>query len=198
MKWDDAKLDEHRYITRHDLDAVSPDNPVLLAHISGHFGVANSAALKAVGLAKDTPDPQGGVLEHDASGELTGIVKDTALNIFATHIPVTAPGLEARAAKLATEEAAEVGLTTIHDISLTSPSIKGYQDAYDRGWLKVRVQMAPLIQSVADAETLAHQGVHTGFGNDWLKYGAAKLFADGGMGCANHRYLSAWGDWRAG
>src|ERR1017187_9013410 len=63
--WDDAKLAEHRYITRHDLDAVAPDNPVVLTHGSGHLLVANSAALKLAGITRDTPDPQGGVIERD-------------------------------------------------------------------------------------------------------------------------------------
>jgi predicted amidohydrolase YtcJ len=60
--------------------------------------------------------------------------------------------------------------------------MRGYQDAYARGWLKIRVQMSPQIRSIADAEKLAHMGVHTGFGDDHLKFGAAKMFADGGMG----------------
>ena len=60
--------------------------------------------------------------------------------------------------------------------------MRGYQDAYARGWLKIRVQMSPQIGSIADAEKLAHMGVHTGFGDDHLKFGAAKMFADGGMG----------------
>jgi predicted amidohydrolase YtcJ len=55
--WDDAKLAEHRYITRQDLDAVSPNNPVYLEHVTGHLGVANGAALKIAGIAPDTPNP---------------------------------------------------------------------------------------------------------------------------------------------
>src|ERR1700682_1604728 len=74
--WDDAKYTDHRYVTRSDLDRVSGDHPVYLIHVSGHLAVANSVALKLTGLKRDTPDPSGGVIEHDASGELTGIVKD--------------------------------------------------------------------------------------------------------------------------
>ncbi len=60
--------------------------------------------------------------------------------------------------------------------------MRGYQDAHRRGWLKIRVQMSPRIASLADAEKLAQMGVHTGFGDEVLKFGAAKMFADGGMG----------------
>jgi predicted amidohydrolase YtcJ len=180
--WDDSKLAERRYINRQDLDQVSPNNPVYLVHVSGHLGVANSAALKAAGITKDTSDPEGGVVERDHAGEPTGVLKDTAMGLLAGVLPADPPDIEMRAAKLISEKAAEVGLTTVHDIFITSDEMRGYQDAYARGWLKVRVQMSPQIGTIADAEKLAHMGVHTGFGDDHLKFGAAKMFADGGMG----------------
>lgn len=180
--WDDSKLSERRYITRQDLDPVSPHNPVYLAHVSGHLSAANSAALKLAGVNRNTPDPQGGVIEHDQSGEPTGILKDTAMLLVGNLLPADPPDLNERAARLLSEKASEVGLTTIHDIFLSSEDMKGYQDAYQKGWLKIRVQMSPQIGSIADAEKLAHSGVHTGFGDDHLKFGAAKMFADGGMG----------------
>jgi predicted amidohydrolase YtcJ len=180
--WDDSKLAERRYITRQDLDAVSPDHPVYLKHVSGHLSVANSAALKIANITRDTRDPQGGVIEHDASGEPTGILKDTAVGLVTKLLPKEPPDINVRAAQLVSEKAAEVGLTTIHDIFITSDEMRGYQEARRRGWLKIRVQMSPRIASIADAEKLAQMGVHTGFGDDVLKFGAAKMFADGGMG----------------
>lgn len=180
--WDDTKLAEHRYITRHDLDVASAGRPVYLKHVSGHMGVANSAALKLANLTKATQDPQGGVIEHDASGEPTGILKDTAMGLIAGILPGDPSDIDVRAARLVSEKAAEVGLTTIHDIFLGPDEMRGYQEAHRRGWLKVRVQMSPRIGSIADAQKLAEMGVHTGFGDDVLKFGAAKMFADGGMG----------------
>ncbi|MGO9304090.1 MAG: amidohydrolase, partial [Candidatus Korobacteraceae bacterium] len=180
--WDDSKLAEHRYITRQDLDAASAGHPVYLKHVSGHMGVANSAALNLADITKTTQDPQGGVIERDASGEPTGILKDTAMGLIAGVIPGDPPDIDVRAARLVSEKAAEVGLTTIHDIVLGPDEMRGYQEAHRRGWLKVRVQMSPRIGSIADAEKLAQMGVHTGFGDDVLKFGAAKMFADGGMG----------------
>ncbi len=180
--WDDAKLTEHRYITRQDLDAVAPNNPVYLKHISGHLSVANSAALKLANITRASRDPEGGVIERDASGEPTGILKDTAMGLVGTLVPADSPDINVRAAKVVSEKAVEVGLTTIHDIYISSDEMRGYQEAHDRGWLKVRVQMSPRIGSIADAEKLAQMGVHTGFGDDVLKFGAAKMFADGGMG----------------
>lgn len=180
--WDDARLMEHRYITRADLDRLSADHPVYLKHVSGHLGVANSAALKLADITKHTNDPQGGVIERDACGEATGILKDTAMALVAALLPKEPPDINVRAAKLISEKAAEVGLTTIHDIFITPEEMRGYQDARQRGRLQIRVQMSPRIGSIEDAEKLAQMGVHTGFGDDYLKFGAAKMFADGGMG----------------
>ena len=181
VNWDDAKLAEHRYITRHDLDAVAPDNPVLLTHGSGHLLVANTAALKLAGITRDTADPQGGVIERDSSGEPTGIVKDDAMSLFAKFSLTGSPETNEHAAKLVSEEAAKVGLTTIHDIEPLE-MIRGYQDALAKGDLHIRVQFAPIVSSIADAEKLSAIGTHTGFGNEYLKFGAVKMFADGGMG----------------
>ena len=180
--WDDAKLTENRYITRHDLDPVAPNNPVYLEHVSGHLGVTNSAGLALAGITRNTPDPPGGVIERDASGEPTGIVKDNAMLLVDKLLPADPPDLSVRAAKLISERALAVGLTTIHDIYISSEEMRGYQDAYERGWLKLRVQMSPRIGSIEDAQKLAGMGVHTRFGNDHVKLGAAKMFADGGMG----------------
>jgi len=183
--WDDTKLAEHRYMTRQDLDKVSADVPVNLTHVTGHLDVANSVALKLAGITRDTPDPPGGVIEHDANGEPTGVVKDTAMRMVEQHEPADPPDLTGRAARYASEQAVAVGLTSIHDIWGGSvpfaETMRGYQEAYHNGWLKIRVQMAPGVASVAEAERLAASGLYTGFGDDHLKLGAVKMFADGGM-----------------
>jgi len=155
---------------------------VYLTHVSGHLAVANSAALKLATIGKNTPDPQGGVIERDPAGEPTGVLKDTAMGLVETLLPGDPPDINVRAAKLISEKTSEVGLTTIHDIFISSEEMRGYQEAHDRGWLNLRVQMSPRIGNIADAEKLAQMGVHTGFGDDRLKFGAAKMFADGGMG----------------
>src|SRR5664279_2985854 len=118
--WDDSKLAERRYIIRQDLDTASTGHPVYLKHVSGHMGVANSAALKLANITKDTADPQGGVIERDASGEPTGILKDTAMGLIAGILPGDPPDIDVRAAQLVSEKAAEVGLTTC--LLYTSPS----------------------------------------------------------------------------
>ncbi len=179
--WDESKLAEHRYITRKDLDAVSPNNPVWLEHFTGHLGVANSIALKLAHVSRDNAAPSGGVVDKDDLGEPTGVLKDNAQGLVQSVLPPDSPDLALRATRVVTEKALETGLTTIHDICLTAASMRAYQDAHKNGWLKLRVQMAPLVSTIQDAEALANSGVHSGFGDDVLKFGAVKMFADGGM-----------------
>jgi predicted amidohydrolase YtcJ len=118
--WDDAKLEERRYVTKQDVDSVSPENPVYLVHVSGHLSLANSVALKLAGITVGTQDPEGGLIERDAAGEPTGILKDTAMPMVARLLPGDPPDLPGRAAKVVSEQALEVGLTTIHDIWISA------------------------------------------------------------------------------
>lgn len=180
--WDDKKLSEQRYMLRSDLDAASPRNPVYLMHISGHLSVANSEALARAGITRATPDPDGGVIERDRDGEPTGILLDNAMGLVARLLPSDPPDLPKRAAGMVSDVALSVGLTTIHDIWVTPVDMRGYQEALEAGLLKVRVQMVPGVRNVEDARKLVGLGLHTGFGNDRVKLGAVKLFADGGMG----------------
>ena len=179
--WDESKLAEHRYITRKDLDAVAPNNPVWLEHFTGHLGVANTRALELAHLTRNTPAPSGGVIDKDGSGEPTGVLKDNAQSLVQALLPHDPSDLALKAVRLVTQRALEVGLTTIHDICLPADSMRAYQQARREAWLKLRVQMAPLVSSVAEAQALANGGVYTGFGDDFLKLGAVKMFADGGM-----------------
>jgi predicted amidohydrolase YtcJ len=85
--WNESKLAERRYPTAAELDRVAPDNPVWLTNVTGHFGVANSAALKLAGISASTPSPAAGVIEHGADGQPTGILKEAAQDAMGPVIP---------------------------------------------------------------------------------------------------------------
>src|SRR6185503_7280358 len=121
-------------------------------------------------------------IERDANGDATGVVKDTAMPLVSDRLPPEPPDVAAKAAQYVSHAALAVGITTIHDIGLSPDDIRGYQDARNRGWLELRVQMVPLVRNLSDAEQLLKTGVHTGFGDDRLKFGGVKFFTDGGMG----------------
>lgn len=85
--WDEARLAERRYITAADLDKVSPNNPVWLMQTTGHYGVANSYALKLAGVERETPDPPAGTIDRDAGGKPTGVLKESAFALVTRHVP---------------------------------------------------------------------------------------------------------------
>src|SRR5262245_11856636 len=85
--WDEGKLAERRYITAADLDKVAPNNPVWLTHTTGHYGVANSYALKMTEVRKDTKDPPAGTIDRDAQGNPTGVMKESAMGLVNRQVP---------------------------------------------------------------------------------------------------------------
>src|SRR5262249_20626250 len=90
--WDEGKLREQRYVTAADLDAVSPNNPVWLAHTTGHYGVANSVALKLAHVGVSTVDPPAGTIDRDVRGYPTGVLKEESAMDLVTHlIPEVTP-----------------------------------------------------------------------------------------------------------
>ena len=85
--WDEGKLSDHRYIHAADLDQAAPDNPVWLVHTTGHYGVANSYALRLAKISRDTPDPPAGTIDRDPSGAPTGVLKERAMDRVTGLIP---------------------------------------------------------------------------------------------------------------
>ncbi|HEY1424987.1 MAG TPA: amidohydrolase [Candidatus Acidoferrum sp.] len=85
--WDEGKLSERRYITAADLDKVAPNNPVWLVHTTGHYGVANSVALRLAKISRDSKDPQSGTIDRDANGLPTGVLKERAMDLVTALIP---------------------------------------------------------------------------------------------------------------
>lgn len=85
--WDEAKMSERRYPTAAELDRAAPANPVWLYNTTGHFGAANSAALRLAGIGASTPAPAAGIIEHGADGLPDGILKESAMDAVIAVIP---------------------------------------------------------------------------------------------------------------
>jgi len=160
------------------IDQFTQQNPVFVTRYDGHMGLANSLALKLAGITRETPDPPGGLIVRDETGEPTGILKDEAMSLVYKVIPE--PTLEERinAIKLALEEAKKYGLTGIHDIG-TSEDLRAYQELYKRGELTIRVYLR---LPISQWEDLAKLGIEVPFGNEFIRIGSLKAFADGSLG----------------
>jgi predicted amidohydrolase YtcJ len=172
------------------IDAGTPNNPVFVNRYDGHMGLANSLALRLAGITRDTPDPPGGTIVRDAKGEPTGLLKDAATGLLGRAIPDWTEDQELRAVRAALAEARRYGVTGIDDISSTR-DVRAYQTLLARGELSLRVYcITPLPQW----ESVATAGIHANFGNDFIRVGALKGFADGSLGSGTALFFEPYTD----
>ena len=135
--YDEQALAEKRSPNRYDLDQACSDAPVCLMRSCAHIRCVNSMALALAGIDKDTPNPPGGEIERDESGEPTGVLKETAGNLLAPFLPAEQPGQQIDNLLELGELLASQGITAVCDMgNLDSPddSIPIYEEAARRGF----------------------------------------------------------------
>ncbi len=180
MRW----LEENRFPTRWDLDQVAPHTPVYLIDYSGHTCVVNSAYLEDKGINSSTPDPQGGEIVRDESGEPTGILRENACEHLAdpsfmvTWGGTLSPAEMTDMGKNILSQAPKFGLTTITDAIVVGDTIKAYIDLLRSDKLNVRVNMMIWYKLLNHLKSL---GLKSGFGGDMLKIAGVKIVQDGSM-----------------
>jgi hypothetical protein len=161
------------------LDEAVPDHPVIVQHRGGHTAFVNSPALQLARVNDQTPDPAGGRFEHDAEGHLTGFVGDAAMQAFLTLIPNKNTREDYRqGAALISKLFASKGVTSACDADASPDGVQGYQDARDAGELKMRVYCHV---SAASLDHFMDAGIHTGFGDEWVRIGGVKQYVDGSI-----------------
>ena len=189
--WDHEKWPGAPLPTKEMIDAATPDNPVFVNRLDGHMALANSLALKLAGVTKETKDPPGGVIVHDPkTGEPTGVLKDGAESLVDRVVPDKTFDEKHIAAKAACEHAAQLGVTSVTDMSADS-DVGLYQYMLERGELKVRMYA---IRSIVSWEVLAKAGVRAAFGSDRLRIGGLKGFADGSLGSTTALFFEPYND----
>lgn len=137
--WDEGKLAERRYITAADLDKVSPNNPVWLTQTTGHYGVANSKALEAADINKETKDPPAGTIDRDASGKPTGVLKESASGLVTRHIPRHTRDEQLAGLKKIIADFNKEGMTGAKNPGITQADWSMYQELLGRKELTVRL-----------------------------------------------------------
>ncbi|MCJ7731828.1 amidohydrolase [Candidatus Bathyarchaeota archaeon] len=186
--WDQAKLAEHRNPSRYDLDAVAPDNPVVLTRTCGHLLVANSKALEIGGITKETPQPVGGKIVKDKNGEPTGMLEEgPAMNIVRQYIPPDGIPEFMLQIKTAFDAFNKAGITSVIDAGTTEDQMIAYQLLKENGELTVRTNMMlraidgnePIESSISRVERFP---MITGYGDELLKFQGLKILIDGGIG----------------
>ncbi|UCD44797.1 MAG: amidohydrolase [Candidatus Bathyarchaeota archaeon] len=176
--WDDSKWDDRRFITKFDVDTVSGDNPVILSRVCGHMTTLNSKALEVAGITKDTQDPPGGQVDKTPEGEPTGVLRDAG-HLAYPFVPPVSEEMAIEGLRRACDRALELGCTGVHEAGLDGFGMRVYQKALKRGVLKLR---AYLMWRQANAESMDALGLQTGFGDERIRIGSAKMMIDGSMG----------------
>lgn len=206
--WDEGKYAERRMVTAADLDAASAGRPAWLVHTTGHYGVANSAALALAGITRDTPDPAGGEIDRDAKGDPTGVLKETAMTLVAGRVPKAGPAKMREAiAALSRDFNREcmtgvkdpgIGSSLFYDPDSALESWNAYRDVLADGALTVRVfALWHSPRNLEDAQKLialiAPLGrPAAGAGDGRVVSGGIKIFADG-SGASRTAWM--WQDW---
>jgi predicted amidohydrolase YtcJ len=186
--WDEGKLAESRYLLAADLDPVSPDNPVWLVHTTGHYGVANTAALRLAKISAGTPDPKAGTIDRDAGGAPTGVLKESAQDLVGDLIPP--PTAEQRRAGIleSIELLHREGMTAVKDPWIGRPTWDAYAGLLHEGKLEERICVLWYAGTTLDSAREALKEIQAqprppqSLGNGRLLSCGAKIFMDGSGG----------------
>jgi len=189
--WDHENWTPARLPTRQSIDEAAGSHPVFVNRLDGHMSLANSIALKLAGITRNTPDPPGGTIVRDASGEPTGLLKDAAMGAVGRVIPAPSEDEIADAVRAAMRYAAENGVTSVQDMSAFPGVLRAYQRLLKRGELTVRISGH---QPLAEWKRLADVGLLADFGNPLLHIGGLKGFADGSLGSTTALFFEPYTD----
>ncbi|MBA3317612.1 MAG: amidohydrolase [Gemmatimonadales bacterium] len=162
---------------RHVLDDVHAI-PVYLDSLDVHAAWVNSAALAVARVTRDTPDPPGGRIVRDGSGEPTGVLLERAVELVAKAVPAPSDEILDDAIREAQTEAHRLGVTGIHDVE-DERAWRAFRRLEQSGELRLRVLFHPPVAALPD---LVRRGARSGAGSAWLGMGGVKLFLDGSLG----------------
>ena len=196
--WDEGKLAERRYVVAADLDAASPNNPVWLMHTTGHYGVANSQALRLANIAASTKDPTAGTIDHDARGAPSGVLKEAAMDAVVKLIPPPTPEQQRAGIMRSIELLHREGMTAVKDPDIEQPVWDAYQELLREGKLTLHVcvlwHAGTTLASarVALQEILAHPLPPKSLGDGRLLSCGAKIYMDGSGGARTAWLYRDW------
>lgn len=172
------------------IDSITGDTPVLIQRLDGHMSLANSAALRAAGVTRDTKDVEGGEIVRDERGEPTGIFKDNATDLVGRAVPDPLREQEDAALDAAMRFVAEQGVTSVHNMG-SWRDLATFARAHRAGRLRTRIYaVVPLATWERLRDTVAAQGR----GDDWLHIGGLKGFVDGSLGSHTAAMLTPFTD----
>ncbi|MEN8240880.1 MAG: amidohydrolase [Chloroflexota bacterium] len=174
--------------TAAELDKAATNHPVHLTHVSLHSSWENSSALVAAGINAATQDPKNGKIVRDERGNPTGVLLETASQLVESILPSPSDGDNIQAIADAQQALWRMGVTGVHDYDRI-PSFIALQRLHQRGDLKLRVLKNLPVESI---EAIIASGLRSGFGDDMLRIGGIKVFADGALGSQTAAMLAPY------
>ncbi len=196
--WDEGKLAEGRTVQAADLDPVSPSNPVWLEHTSGHYGVANGAALRLAGVDAALADPPAGTIDRGPDRRPSGVLKEAAQDLATRHIPAPTAAQRREGILTSLAEMAREGMTGAKDPDIGEDDWQAYAALAGEGRLTAHVCVLWHVASTAAAadEVVARlaslpRAPATAPGGDLAVCGV-KIFMDGSGGAPTAWVYDEW------
>jgi hypothetical protein len=196
--WDEGKLAERRYVTAADLDRVSPHNPVWLMQTTGHYGVANSAALALAKISSATQNPPAGTIDRDARGLPSGVLKESAMDAVLDLIPPPTPQQQRDGILKSIDDLHREGITAVKDPAIGQPVWDAYSQLLREGKLSEHICVLWYAgRTLASAQaTLASIQAQPrppqSLGDGRLLSCGAKIFMDGSGGARTAWMYATW------
>ncbi len=185
--WDEGKFAELRYLYASDLDRAAPNNPVWLEHTTGHYGAANSAAMKLAGITRETKDPPAGTIDRDANGQPTGVLKESAQDLVRHLIPPYTHEQQRNGLLRIMADFNKEGMTSVKNPGIVPGDWDLYRELLAEHKLTVRIFAlwlgATSVESTREAlKHIAAQPKPPQSFDGLLLSGGVKLFMDGSGG----------------
>lgn len=189
MGWNQQLWATKEYPTARMLDSAFPDTPVYLSRADGHAVWVNSPALEIAGVTAASPNPQGGEIIKDKSGNPTGILVDNAMDLVRKFIPSYTTAEQVSMLKVAAEHCISHGITEVHDMDVAGDLLPIFSQLAERAELPIRVQSYVKAQ---DNEWM-HEGLLPAVG-EFFRVCGLKYYADGALGSRGAALLEPYSD----
>jgi len=176
--WHESILSEGRMPTRHELDPVSPNNPVFIPR-GGHVVTVNTRALELAGITKDTPNPEGGIVVRDEKGEATGMLLQNAANLVRRILPPP-PSNMPDLLKAAMKDLNSYGIVGVVEPGVNEQQIALYRRVHDAGDMTVRTDVLYRAMRKAEVEK-GIAALKAEKNSDMLRFVGIKFPLDGGV-----------------
>ena len=196
----DFFIEEKRFPNKFDLDSVTGDIPAVIMRTCFHIGVLNSAALKRVGLNKETAKEYGDLVETLSDGEPNGVIKEGLVSIVKRHIPTIKLETLKNLMDEAQHYALAQGITSIQtdDIGYTIGNyellFQAFKELDEEGKLNIRLGEQCLITEIDKLKTFFKKGFNRGYGNNKYRVSCIKLLCDGSLGARTAALRNPYND----